>query len=130
MTTRLAAALVLTLKAERSVSFSWVNMPIIRLWPWYFYKSFISEFKSENFTRLLYTFFLIYKKKQFLAQPPRSAPFKYKDIFVCEGTQCLEELAKNHRLAEKFREQEIPDLPYLPSCTGTGLYHAVQRIAF
>lgn len=59
-------------------------------------------------------------------EPQRMAPYKYKDVLVCSGTKCLDELTENNSLADELTTKGMPDLPYIPSCTGSGLYNAVQ----
>jgi len=59
--------------------------------------------------------------------PARAAPYKYKDVLVCSGTKCLNELAENNRLAKEIAEKGMEDPPYMVRCTGSGMYNAVQN---
>jgi hypothetical protein len=60
------------------------------------------------------------------SDPPRYARAVDKEKLKCSGTPCLDELAKNSKLAAEWIEEGIVDLPFIPICTTTGYYHAVQ----
>ena len=60
------------------------------------------------------------------SDPPRYGRVADKDKLKCSETPCLDELAKNSKLAEEWIEEGIVDLPFIPICTTTGYYHAVQ----
>jgi len=60
------------------------------------------------------------------SDPPRYGRVADKEKLKCSGTPCLDELAKNSKLAAEWIDEGIVDLPFIPICTTTGYYHAVQ----
>ena len=61
------------------------------------------------------------------SDPPRYARAADKDKLKCSGTPGLDELANSSKLAGQWIKDGMADLPFIPLCTTSGFYHAVQN---